>query len=164
MIKLLFLVLMIVTPVTAYGQNELFMGYSFNWQHGLKLHGFDVAGAGAFNDWASIVVDVTGHYTSPASVYSYRVGPRFAVLRTPRVTQYVQALIGGNYVKAPLAFIGTDDLKSRDLALAVGFGVDARINDHLSYRVFQMDYNLLRVVHVGTHGARITSGIIVKFR
>lgn len=185
---LLPLIIILATASLGFGQappspsTELFIGYSFNVQGrgNVALHGWQLAGAGRFNEWSSLVVDLTGHYTAPAegsfdgiplradiAIYSFRVGPRFDLLRTNRFGVFAQGLLGGNYllavVRSQINPNDSADLKSRGFAALVGTGLDFHLNQRVSVRVLQADFNMLRILHNGSYGPRFASGLVVKF-
>ncbi|HEX8736099.1 MAG TPA: outer membrane beta-barrel protein [Pyrinomonadaceae bacterium] len=72
-------------------------------------------------------------------------GPQYKFRNSSRVTPFVRGLAGvavtSSKLKVMSSFTGEDTSSSTDFALALGGGVDVRVNKRLDLRVFQADYN-----------------------
>ena len=136
---------------------EIFTGYSYMHDDigdgSLNMNGFEVSGAGNINKWLGIEGDVSAHFNSSHDHVSYMAGPRFA-FRNGRFTPYVHALFGGDTA------VGFGD--SSAFAMAIGGGVDAKINDNISIRIVQVDYHPLFYDSVAQN-VRVSTGVVFTF-
>jgi opacity protein-like surface antigen len=173
MTRALFLIAVaLMLSVSALGQDtpkaELFGGYSYA---GSGSNGFDASIAGNVNHWFGLVADVGGQYstftdqgfTEKISSHSFLFGPRFS-LRKSRAVPFVHALFGVANVKTdtdefgpPLFFSDTS------FAMALGGGVDVRINDRLAIRVVQIDYLRTNFFGGTQNKGRIAAGVVLRF-
>jgi opacity protein-like surface antigen len=176
---------------------ELFGGYSYlrfnpgNGEKGVNLNGWNASIAGNFNDWFGLVGEFSGHYGKPqftgfdvdTNVHSFLFGPRFSYRKNERITPFAHALFGATRFSGTgtaltpqqTSFVLT---KQTAFAMAIGGGVDARINDSVAVRVFQADYQLTRMegpfivcitipcptqTTQSQHNVRISAGIVLRF-
>jgi opacity protein-like surface antigen len=147
---------------------ELFGGYSYA---GVGSHGFDASIAGNINSWFGVVADVGGQYvrfsdegfTEKVRSHSFMFGPRFS-LRKKRVVPFAQALFGVSNLKTETTEFGPlFSFSDTGFAMALGGGVDVRLNNRLAIRAVQIDY--LRTNFFGglQQKGRISAGIVVRF-
>ena len=116
---------------------------------------------------------------------TYMFGPRVSLGRSRRVIPYVHALFGGVHLTTslpvtvtptPLATAGTTTriAASQDaFAMALGGGLDLRLNHHLTLRPIQLDYLMTRLEDFGQsgqpsqnrnqHNLRYAAGIMFTF-
>jgi len=148
--------------------NEIFGGYSFlrsetgvdrDSQHGW---GFNFA----FNPsprWG-LVTDFSGHYgTTRAlntdfdiSTLTFLFGPR-ASARGKSATAFGHVLLGGASSKIEGSSLGTR------FAMALGGGVDIKLNRRFAFRPIQADYLPVRGNGEWLHNLRLQTGIVLKF-
>ena len=180
--------LVLLASLTAAAQDvpkaEGFLGYSYvrvnpgSGISGLNLNG----GSGQFSynvtNSISLVADLGGYRvheniaTSPSgpviplrgSVFSYLFGPRFTV-RHDRVEPFAQVLFGG--ARASASALGTSG-SDNGFAMAVGGGVDFKVNDFFAVRPVQAEYLLTRLGSSlgGTqsqHNFRYSAGVVFRF-
>ncbi len=137
-------------------KGEFFAGYSYMYDDvgngHLNLNGFETSGAVNVNKWFGVVGDFSGHF-GDHDHYSYMGGPRFTY-RAGRVTPFAQVLFGGDTV----AKGGSNTA----FAMAVGGGVDAKINDNVTFRIVQVDYHPLFYDNVAQN-VRVSTGIVFTF-
>ena len=152
---------------------EVFGGYSYlrvNPGQGVSGEnfpgGWHASLAGNVNNWFGIAGDFTGHYKKIAGVrvnsHSYMVGPRISYRNNEKVTPFAHVLFGG--VRA-----GGGGSSENAFAVALGGGVDAKINDRFAFRVVQFDYVLTRfdgpvsLTTANQHNFSFSTGIVFRF-
>ena len=129
------------------------LGHQFSVQLGVKA---DFSGA--------YVTDLSANQNNGAvSLLTYAVGPVLSAPTSSKVTPFAEVLLGGYHQSLPVS--GTNGV-----ALLAGGGVDARINDRFSIRVFNLDW--LRFVTAscaavscgsGRSNLRFSSGAVIHF-
>jgi opacity protein-like surface antigen len=153
---------------------EVFAGYSYlrvnpgSGINGINLNGWNASLAGNFNNWFGVVGDFSGHYGTPAisgisvntKVHTYLFGPRISYRKNDRVTPFAHALFGGTHVRGSSFGVG---ISENGFAMALGGGVDARINDHFAFRVVQADYLMTRITGSNQHNFRFSTGLVFRF-
>jgi opacity protein-like surface antigen len=152
---------------------EVFGGYS--WAGG-NFHGWDTSVTGNVNKWFGLTANFSGHYGSEQNgivlekeqAHSFLFGPRFAIRKSKRVTPFVYALFGGVRFKDRL----TISLPSGPLSvsvsdtgfnMALGGGLDVRVNDHLAIRAFQIDYLRPNFFGEAHNRGRLAFGVVFRF-
>ena len=148
---------------------ELFGGYSYA---GTGSHGFTTSVAGNVNDWFGVVAEVGGQYTRLSDqgftekirTHSVLFGPRLSLRRRNRVVPFGHALFGVSHLKTatnefgpPLTFSDTS------FGLALGGGLDIRINENLAFRAIQADYLQTRFFGETQNKGRLSVGIVLQF-
>lgn len=133
---------------------EIFGGYSYVsddiQRERLNLNGFEASVNRNITDWFGIEGNVAGHY-GDHDHHSFMAGPKFTY-QGKVVRPFVHVLAGVDVVgSADSAF-----------TMAVGGGLDARVNDRISIRVVQVDYHPL---FYGTtaHNVRVSAGVVFTF-
>lgn len=148
---------------------ELFTGYSFA---GEGSHGFDASIAGNVNSWFGLVADVGGQYTNIEDTdvreniraHSFLFGPRFSVRKHKRVTPFAHALFGVSHVSSDAVEAGQRFIFSdTSFGMALGGGLDVRVNDRVAVRVVQVDYLRTRFFGATQNEGRIAAGIVFRF-
>lgn len=172
--------LLMALPVFAQAQDapkaEIFGGYSYlradDNVNGQDLNGFSTSVAVNFNKWFGIATDISGHYTdltvSPGvsadlNAYIFTVGPRFSYRGYERVTPYGHIQFGA--ARSSVNFFGpTGRIRNSDSAFAmvVGGGLDVKIINSVSLRLFQADYVLTRFADDTQNNFRVSTGIVIK--
>ncbi|GBC77028.1 hypothetical protein HRbin08_00497 [bacterium HR08] len=133
---------------------EVFAGYSYaRLAEAISSHGWTVSMAGNVNSWFGIAADVSGHYRSDLSLYSYTVGPRFALRDT--VTAFTHFLFGG-------ARLGDGGALSA-FGMVFGGGVDVPLKERFTLRLLQADYLFTRFGGETQNNARLSVGIVFTF-
>ena len=160
--KVLFLLLLVgAVPFASFAQSdvpaiEVFGGYSYLRTfsgYDDDAHGWNPSVSGNITRHFAVKADFAGHYQRYTvnrinvdySLHTFMFGPQVNFRVTDRVNPFLHALFGvardtargsqGNN-QAVVADTG--------FALAVGGGVDAKLTDHVSWRVFQADYLMTR--------------------
>ena len=127
--------------------------------------------AGNVNHWFGLVADVGGQYstfndqgfTEKIRSHSFLFGPRLSV-RKSRAVPFAHALFGVANVKTETNEFGPlFSFSDTSFAMALGGGVDVRVNDRLAIRVVQIDY--LRTSFFGStqNKGRIAAGVVFRF-
>jgi len=189
------LVLVLMCGFTAFAQDvpkaELFLGYNFvriNSTSTISAYSTN-GGSGqiAYNvgRWVSAVADFGGYHNGVINgkhidntIVSYLFGPRLN-LRTGKLNPYVNILFGGIWAGASTALqtcTGTSCTSAGQLAgsqnafaMAVGGGLDYKINKHVAFRPIGLDYFLTRLHNPldasdhNQHNLRYSAGINFYF-
>lgn len=170
---ILCLLLVAFVPVAAQEdipKAEVFGGYS--WAGG-NFHGFDTSITGNVNKWFGVTANVSGHYGSERGgvfeeqqhAVSFLFGPRFAIRKSKRVTPFVYALFGGVNYKIKLNASGRTLASASDTGfnMALGGGLDVKVNDHLAIRAFQIDYLRPNFFGESHNRGRLAFGVVLRF-
>lgn len=139
---------------------EVFVGYSYLHQNiangGFNLNGGSASVAFNPNRWLGIVADVGGYSGSPLTTATYLFGPRFSYRSKSSVTPFAQVLFGGAHTTN----------SGNAFAMAVGGGLDLRVDSHWSWRMAQAEYlftNFNDGVNGHQHNARISTGVVYSW-
>ena len=147
---------------------ELFGGYSYA---GSGSHGFDGSVAANVNSWFGLVADVGGQYskltdqgfTEKIRSHSLLFGPKFSV-RRKRVVPFAHALFGFAHLRTETNEFGPLlTFSDSSFAMALGGGLDVRVNDHLAIRAFQIDYLRTNFFGETQNKGRIAAGVVFRF-
>lgn len=155
---------------------EVFAGYSANRQTGSSVvHGWNASIAGNFTDYFSVVADVSEHIlhnsafgvTAAADILAYRFGPQVTWRNASRLTPFAHVLIGGVLLgisaggqSGSTTFTTSDSISG--WSTASGGGLDIAINDSISARVVQVDYNTWYFGGNPFNGVRASFGLVFK--
>ena len=135
-------------------------------------------GSGTFtynlNRSFGLVADLGGYHNGDDSnfnptTFSYLFGPRYNVVRTSRMTPYVQALFGGVHASTSLFDpISGNSFTQNSVAAAVGGGVDVRVTDHIAVKPFQLEYFVTRLSNLwgpndAQNNLRYSAGVVFRF-
>ncbi|HWN08339.1 MAG TPA: outer membrane beta-barrel protein [Pyrinomonadaceae bacterium] len=173
MTRTLFLAaIVLVFSLSAFAQNtpkaELFGGYSYA---GTGSKGFDGSIAVNLNDWFGLVADVGGQYTrltdsgftEKIRSHSFLFGPKFSI-RKNRAVPFAHALVGVSKLKTETDEFGpVVSFSDTSFAMALGGGVDVKVNEHVAIRVVQIDYLRTRFFGGAQNKGRISAGIVFRF-
>ena len=126
-----------------------------------NLDGFNVAATGYFTKRFGITGDFSAHFRNEteqvsggvvrfkARSYRYLGGPQVSFRNDTRVTPFIRFLAGVENNRFSFQATPTggsvpttsESVSVTDFSLALGGGLDVRLNDRLAIRVFQIDYN-----------------------
>jgi opacity protein-like surface antigen len=123
-----------------------------------SLNGFNSSVTLYFTENFGLTGDVSGHYRTEAQgfinrpyearmgLWNFLAGPQYRFTNSSKVTPFVRALFGVAYRSNRYRTLtGAPTLEFEDnntnFAMALGGGVDVRLNDRFSVRVAQVDYN-----------------------
>lgn len=180
---LLVALLLLAVPAAAQEapKAEVFAGYSNLRMHpgsganGFNLNGWNTSVVGNFNRWFGIKADFAGQYGSPwlpnptpppvtvkvdTNTHSFLFGPQFSYRKNERATPFAHALFGAARVEG--STFGANVSES-GFAMALGGGVDLRVNDAVAVRIGQLDYLLTRLADNNRHNFRYSTGIVFRF-
>jgi opacity protein-like surface antigen len=147
---------------------ELFGGYSYA---GSGSHGIDASITANINRWFGIVADFGGQYarfseegfTEKIRTHTFLFGPRFS-LRKKRAIPFAHALFGVSNLKTETTEFGPlFSFSDTGFGMALGGGLDIRLNDRIAIRAVEIDY--LRTNFFGglQQKGRLTAGLVVRF-
>jgi opacity protein-like surface antigen len=121
------------------------------------LNGFNVSATGYLTQGFGLTGDFSGHFKTNSvpdplggnietkiRVFNILGGPQYRFHNNSRVAPFVRILAGVAHTRAGLevpSLNSSDTASSTDFALAIGGGLDIRVNDRIDLRVFQADYN-----------------------
>ncbi len=121
------------------------------------LNGFNVSATGYLSKRFGLTGDFSAHFKTNKiadplggnietniRVFNILGGPQYKFRNNSRVTPFVRALAGVAITRAELkvpTLNSSDSASSTDFALAIGGGLDVRVNNRVDLRVFQADYN-----------------------
>lgn len=111
-----------------------------------------------------------GSIDTTITVYNILGGAQYKFRRNGRVSPFVHALAGVAHTKVKIAAtgLGSDSDGTTDFAMAIGGGVDVRVNDRFAVRAIQADYNpiFLRGPALGFDGTannlRFSFGVVFR--
>jgi len=145
---------------------EVFGGYSWS---GGNFHGWNTSLTGNITKRLGIVADFSGHYGSELGLvrvnqdaHSFLFGPRLS-FREKRLTPFVYGLFGATRF-AESAVINGQHLSalSNGFSLAVGGGLDIKVNDRIAIRAFQLDYFRPIINDEPNNRGRLAFGVVVR--
>lgn len=120
---------------------------------------------GEFGEYETSTLRAAGGTTL---VYgSYLFGPRFSIRKSDTLTPYFQTLFGG--VKGDVPFFlpgGTIHSDQNAFAWTAGGGLDAKVTEHISIRVAQVEYVMTKWsdgVNNRQNSVRIETGLVFNF-
>ena len=161
---------------------DVFAGYSYVRENpattgvrSFSLNGGSAQGIYHINDWLSGVADFGGYHNgnilgtgAEGTLSTYLFGPRVSYRSFHRILPFGEALFGVAHVGANV--VGNTASRNT-FGMALGGGVDYRLNNRFSIRPLQVDYLLTRFQEgVTTTGGRqnqnnlrASAGIVVHF-
>jgi outer membrane immunogenic protein len=159
---------------------DVFAGYSYVRDNPGPTSGdsFSLNGGSAsvtyhIKDWVSAVADFGGYHNGnilgtgvDGTLSTYLFGPRVSYRSYRHFTPFAEALFGGAHEGASLT--GGASGSQNAFAMAIGGGLDYRINSRFSLRPLQVDYLLTRFAE-GTpnrqtqNNLRASTGLVIHF-
>jgi opacity protein-like surface antigen len=159
---------------------DVFAGYSYVRENPGPTSGdsFSLNGGSAsvtyhIKDWVSAVADFGGYHNGSilgtgvdGTLSTYLFGPRVSYRSYRHFTPFAEALFGGAHAGASIA--GGTSGSQNAFAMAIGGGVDYRINNRFSLRPLEVDYLMTRFPE-GTpnnqtqDNLRASTGIVIHF-
>ena len=127
---------------------DLFGGYSYTHAGEASLHGWSLVGSYPFRGALSFVADLSGHYGSFAGAdlgqLAFMGGVRWSGRADRRLRPFAEGLLGAARTSASVA-TGGGSVSDADVdwGLALGGGLDYRLNDRWSARALAQ----LRLLH-----------------
>ena len=145
---------------------EVFGGYSWS---GGNFHGWNASVTGNINKRLGIVADFSGHYGSELGLvrvdqhaHSFLFGPRLS-FRGKRLTPFVYGLFGATRFAESAVINGQYvSAVSNGFSLAVGGGLDIKVNDRIAIRAFQLDYFRPVINDEPNNRGRLAFGVVVR--
>jgi opacity protein-like surface antigen len=179
--------MLLAMPMAAFAQKaEIFGGYSYlrgddcddnsgpNCDSGVDLHGFNVSFNQNIVKWIGLKADISGHYgevtlipgvpKADLNAYLFLVGPQVNLPKYQRLRPFAHALFGVmrvNLTQFPVG--GRTTVRDSAFAVALGGGVDLKVNDLVAIRLFQTDYVLSRFDDATQNNFRASTGVVLRF-
>lgn len=147
---------------------EVFGGYSYA---GEGTHGWDASVAGNVNRWLGLVADVSGQYTGldepgvreRIKTHSALFGPQVSARGGGRVTPFARALFGASHVRTDATEGGQSfSFSDTSFAVALGGGLDVRVNDRVAIRVVQLEYVRTSFFGETQNKGRLSFGLVLR--
>jgi opacity protein-like surface antigen len=163
----------------------------------INTHGWNASLAVNVNQWLGVVADASGHYgrleifAAPHRTHTVLFGPRFTYRKSERLAPFAHALFGVSnnpprvlvaIINSPLTAITTQESiggigqgipiiegNQNAFTMALGGGVDLKINQSIAVRLLQADYLTTRLEQTipafgGTrHDPRLSTGLVLRF-
>ncbi len=140
------------------------------------LNGFDTQVTANINRYFGVKGDISGHYKSDTfdfdgsqfkaktQLYNFLAGPEVKARNSSRVTPFAHALFGVGHTRVRFSADDFDDTteSETDFAMAFGGGIDVSVNDKISLRVIQADYNPTFFGDTRQDNIRLSFGVIFK--
>ena len=159
---------------------EAFIGYDFTLAEGdpSNLNGWNFSFAGNIREPIGLVLDISGVYGSitddlssggpiknSLQRYMFLVGPQFSFPEITRVTPFAHALFGAalDLTQVDVSGIRQGSASAGAFAMAMGGGMDFRINSFVNLRLFQTDYVLTTFGGGAQSNFRVSTGVVFLF-
>jgi len=137
-------------------KNEVSVGYSYRsddlFTGRLNLNGFEATYTRNFDNGLGIETNFAGHYGDHTH-HTAMGGVKYTFNRLKTVRPFVHALAGLDVFESSQA----------GFSMLFGGGVDAKVNDKVSIRVVQVDYNPVLYGVPATHNVRVSTGVVFTF-
>ncbi|HEV3420365.1 MAG TPA: hypothetical protein VG075_08670 [Candidatus Acidoferrum sp.] len=140
-----------------YPKVELFGGYEFtHLERNVNANGWNTSITGNWTSWLGGKADFSGVYKSGENLYTFMFGPVFALRKARTVTPFANLLVGSYYL--------SDGRSTSDFTMALGGGLDVRVNQQFALRIIQADWLPL---YLGSDwvkkNARVSAGLVLRF-
>jgi len=129
--------------IVAFPGEQTLHGFNASVTHYLK-GGFGITGDFSWNTGKESAPNpLGGTIDTKIQVYNFLGGAQYKFHRTGRFSPFVRALAGAANTRVTLDVTGlsSDSASTTDFALALGGGLDVRVNKRFAIRAFQVDYN-----------------------
>jgi hypothetical protein len=157
---------------------ELFGGYALAHQKdAANLNGWHAQAAFNLSESFGLVADVSGHRMGDSDVVglaglsdvrliSYTAGPRaYNKTSFEPLSLFVHALFGQSRLVGQVPIGGglTQEETTRPFTMTLGGGLDVELAEHVSLRLVEIDYRLLRIESSNSSGVRVSTGVTFGF-
>jgi opacity protein-like surface antigen len=147
---------------------EIFGGYSYA---GSGSNGFDAAVTANINKWFGLTADVSGQYsnltgqgfTERIRSHSFLFGPTVSIRKNNRVTPFAHALFGLSKLHTETTEFGPLlSFHDQSFGMALGGGLDVRVNKNFAIRAVQVDYLRTQFFGDTQNKGRISAGLVIR--
>jgi opacity protein-like surface antigen len=140
-----------------YPMAEFFGGYQFTHLNpNVNANGWNISVTEYANSWFGVKGDFSGAYKSEGNLHTFMFGPVFALRKAQTVSPFAHALVGVAYL--------SDGRATTGLSMAVGGGLDVKVNQHFAVRIVQADWLPFRVGSDWVkQNARISTGLVWRW-
>lgn len=132
-----------------------------------SMNGWEAAVTENINSWLGGTLDVRGQYRSADVRGTNNTEQMYTIMYGPRVyrpqswgTPFAHVLAGAAHARVRANPTGPR-LSDLSFALAVGGGVDVRVFRKAAIRVIQAEYLRANALGSGTHGFRVSAGLVL---
>lgn len=136
-------------------KHEVSAGYSYRsddlFTGRLNLNGFETTYTRNFDNGLGIEANFAGHYGDHK--HHTAMGGVKYTFSGSKVRPFVHALAG----------VDVFETSDAGFSMMFGGGVDAKVNDKVSIRVVQVDYNPVLYSSTTLHNVRVSTGIVFTF-
>ncbi|MGH9935541.1 MAG: outer membrane beta-barrel protein [Blastocatellia bacterium] len=171
--------MMLALPIMAQAQDsprtEIFGGYSYlrlddDVNDDRDLNGWNASvNQTIFKKWLGFKADFSGAYGdfralgpgTDLSTHLFLFGPQFTLRKSERFQPFGHVLFGAARADLDNDIIGLD-VEDTAFAMAVGGGLDVKVLNRLSVRLFQADYVLTRFDDDNQHNFRASTGLVLR--
>jgi opacity protein-like surface antigen len=179
--KLFFIAaLALALPIIAQAQDsprtEIFGGYSYlrlddDLNDDRDLNGWNASVNQNILKWLGFKADFSGHYGdsrvifgtgADLNTYLFLFGPQFSLRKFDRIQPFGHVLFGVVRANADSYVTRGPSFSDTAFAMAVGGGVDVKVLDKLSVRLFQADYVLTRFNDDNQSNFRASTGLVLR--
>jgi len=178
--KLFFIAaLALALPIIAQAQDsprtEIFGGYSYlrldDVNDDRDLNGWNASVNQNILKWLGFKADFSGHYGNSTVIlgtgadlntYLFLMGPQFSLRKFDRFQPFGHVLLGVARVNADSYVTHGPEFHDSAFAMAVGGGLDVKVLDKLSVRLFQADYVLTRFNDDNQSNFRASTGLVLR--
>jgi len=164
--------ILLPSPLTAQisPRLDVFGGYSFRrfdsptigFADYKYLSGWNADVTGNITKKWGVTLDVSGHYGSQLTLYSFMLGPQYTWQRE-RSRFFVHGLFGKEQNKVNSSQLTNSDFESVGRAFGGGGGFDLDWKPRISIRVVQADYLRTNTYGVDQNDIRISTGVVIHF-
>ncbi|MBX7218513.1 MAG: porin family protein [Blastocatellia bacterium] len=139
--------------------NEVVTGYTYLRGNELNtnFNGFNASYTRYLNNHVGLTAEIGANFTTGANTVTYLFGPQVTTDRNKRVSAFAHVLLGGGHINIE------DEFGRNGFAMAIGGGIDIKINDKVSVRALQADYVPIRFDNGTIHNGRVGAGITFRF-
>jgi hypothetical protein len=136
---------------------DLFGGYQYtHFQPNTNSSGWNASVTANANNWLGFKFDLSGAYKSGVSMQTYMIGPVVSIRKARSFTPFAHFLAGGT------TFWGGGS--TTGFSLALGGGLDVKVNDHFAVRLLQADWFAFRLGPAWVkENARVSTGVVIRF-
>ena len=172
--------LALALPIIAQAQDsprtEIFGGYSYlrldnDLNDDRDLNGWNASVNQNIIKWLGFKADFSGHYGNSLvllgtgadlNTHLFLFGPQFSLRKFDRFQPFGHVLFGVVRADVSSFVSGGPSFDDTAFAMAVGGGLDVKVLDKLSVRLFQADYILTRFADDNQSNFRASAGVVLR--
>jgi hypothetical protein len=145
------------TPAQEYPKVEFFGGYQFtHLDSSVNSNGWNFSTTGNLTTWFGGKADFSGTYKYGANLHTFMFGPVFTLHKSGDLAPFAHVLVGNDYI--------SDGRSTSGFSMAIGGGLDVKVNHQVALRLVQADWLPL---YVGSNwvnkNTRVSAGLVLRF-